>query len=135
MTLKEEKFIISNDKSLLSYEKIYEFLAKSYWANERSKEKIDLSIRNSLCYGVYDGEQQIGFARVVTDYATIYWVCDVYVDEKYQGQGVGKKLLNYIVESSELKGLRGILRTRDAQTFYQEFGFEVVNEEFMRKLT
>jgi GNAT superfamily N-acetyltransferase len=70
---------------------------------------------------------------VVTDFATIYWICDVYVDEKYQGQGLGKKLLSHIVESNELKGLRAILRTRDAQTFYQEFGFEVVNEEFMRR--
>jgi GNAT superfamily N-acetyltransferase len=133
MTKGDVNIVISNDKALLSYEKIYEFLAKSYWANERSKEKIDLSIQNSLCFGVYDGVQQIGFARVVTDFATIYWVCDVYVDVEYQGQGVGKKLLKHIVEFSELKGLRAILRTRDAQTFYQGFGFEVVNEEFMRK--
>jgi GNAT superfamily N-acetyltransferase len=133
MTKGDVNIVISNDKALLSYEKIYEFLAKSYWANERSKEKIDLSIQNSLCFGVYDGVQQIGFARVVTDFATIYWVCDVYVDVEYQGQGVGKKLLKHIVEFSELKGLRAILRTRDAQTFYQEFGFEVVNKEFMRK--
>lgn len=117
------EYKISNDKSLLSIEKIKQLLSKSYWAKDRSVEVIEKAVNNSDCYGVYIGKEQVGFARVVTDYATIYWLCDVIIDEKYRGKEIGKNLVKRIVESSDYKDLRGILATKDAHGLYGQFGF------------
>ncbi len=126
-------FRISDDKTLLCMDRVCEFLSKSYWANQRSREKVELSIGNSICYGVYHGDQQVGFARVVTDYATIYWLCDVFIDEEYRGRGLGKKLVQCIVESEALTGLAGILGTRDAHGLYEKYGFRREAEKMMRR--
>ncbi|NPV93550.1 MAG: GNAT family N-acetyltransferase [Firmicutes bacterium] len=122
---------ISTDKSLLSIESIRGFLNKSYWASGRPVEKIKMSIDNSICFGVYYKEKQVGFARVVTDYASMYWVADVFIDEGYRGRGLGKRLIGYIVEQEELKGLKGILGTRDAHGLYEQYGFIKDRERFM----
>ncbi|WP_249316617.1 GNAT family N-acetyltransferase [Bacillus sp. FJAT-50079] len=115
--------IISNDKSLLDLDKIYDFMQQSYWANKRSKEKIKKSIEHSLCYGVYDGEKQIGFARIITDWTTMYWLCDVFIDEDYRSLGIGKRLIEEITTSGDLKNLFGFLGTKDAHTFYKQYDF------------
>lgn len=117
------EYRISNDKSLLSIERIKELLSKSYWANDRSAEVIEKAINNSDCYGVYKEKKLVGFARVVTDYATVYWLCDVIVDEKHRGNELGKNLVKRIVESSDYKDLRGVLATKDAHGLYEQFGF------------
>lgn len=128
------EFKISTDKSLLSLEKIKDFLSKSYWADNRPINVIKKSIQNSDCYGVYHGNEQIGFARVVTDYATVYWICDVFIDERYRGKGLGKALIERIVESGDLKGVRGILGTKDAHRLYEQFGFERLEGRFMKRM-
>jgi GNAT superfamily N-acetyltransferase len=133
MSLNNEEYSISNEKSLLSHQKIQELLAKSYWASTRPLETIESSIKNSLCYGVYHNGNQVGFARVVTDYATVYWLCDVLIDEEYRGKSLGKMLIESIVQSDELKGLRGILRTRDAHGLYEQYGFVKDGEHFMAR--
>lgn len=117
------EYRISNEKSLLSIEKIKELLSKSYWANDRSAEVIEKAISNSDCYGVYKEKELVGFARVVTDNATVYWLCDVIIDEKHRGKGIGKNLVKRIVESSDYKDIRGILATRDAHGLYEQVGF------------
>jgi GNAT superfamily N-acetyltransferase len=120
------KYLISTEKSRLSLDTVYDFLAnRSYWANYRTREQIGKSIKNSICFGVYDEGIQVGFARVVTDYSVMYWLCDVFVDEKYRGTGIGKALMEFIVEHPDLKPLNGILATRDAQGLYQKYGFVV----------
>jgi GNAT superfamily N-acetyltransferase len=124
-------YFISDDKSSLSIEKIQDLLSKSYWANTRPLETIELSIKNSICYGVYFENKQVGFARVLTDYATVYWLCDVLIDEEHRGKGLGKQLIECIVKSEELKDLRAILRTRDAHGLYEQFGFVKDGEHFM----
>ncbi|TCL74280.1 putative GNAT family N-acyltransferase [Hydrogenispora ethanolica] len=124
---------ISTDKSLLSIDRICEFLAQSYWANQRTREKIELSIQNSICYGVYRDGQQIGFARAVTDLATFFWIGDVYIDEAFRGQGLGKKLIQCIVESAELQGLTGVLATNDAHGLYEQYGFVKDPVRYMRR--
>ena len=118
------EYIISNNKSLLSIDRITELLHKSYWAEQRTVETIKRTIDNSFCYGVYCKNLQVGFARVVSDLATMYWVCDVIVDEKHRGKGLGKELVKGIVESVEYQGLRGILVTKDAHGLYQQYGFQ-----------
>lgn len=122
------EYVISSDKSLLSLDRITELLHKTYWADQRSIETFAKSIENSYCFGVYYNNSQIGFARLVTDYATMYWLCDVIIDENHKGKGLGKELIRIIVESDEFKNLRGILATKDAHGLYQQYGFEKAAE-------
>jgi len=123
------KYKISTDKTLLSLEKITDLLSKSYWANNRPMHVIEKSIQNSDCYGVYFENEQVGFARVVTDHATIYWVCDVIIDEKHRGNELGEELIRHIVETDDFISCRGILATKDAHNLYKQFGFQNVDEE------
>ena len=101
-------------------------LKTTYWANKRPMEQIEKSVRNSACYGVYvEGADRLaGFARVISDFATAYYLCDVVVDAGYRGMGLGKALVSHIVSRPEYAGLRGILLTRDAHGLYAKFGFE-----------
>lgn len=118
------KYLISTEKSMLSLDTICDFLInRSYWARYRTREQIEKSINNSICFGVYDGKRQVGFARVVTDYSVMYWLCDVFVDEEYRSQSIGKLLVENVVNHPELKELNGILATRDAQGLYEKYGF------------
>jgi len=115
--------IISSDSSLLDTAAILRFLHDSYWASRRSEFKILDSLKGSVCFGAYYNGLQIGFARVVTDGATVYWLCDVYVDPAYRAQGVGKKLIATITGHPDYRNLFGILATRDAHGLYEQFGF------------
>ena len=110
-------------------------LKTTYWANKRSMETIEKSMRNSACYGVWlETEQKlIGFARVISDYATTYYLCDVVIDPAYRGQGLGKALVSYIVSLPVYAGLRGLLLTKDAHALYEKYGFETVNGRAMLK--
>ena len=134
MEVEYQSYRISDQTSLLQVDRIHAMLLTSYWANARSREAIEKSIQNSLCVGVYSEGVQIGFARCVTDYATIYWLCDVIVDEAYRGRGIGKALMEAILSHEQLQGLSGILATRDAHGLYAQHGFVVADAgRFMRK--
>ena len=110
-------------------------LKTTYWAGGRSREQIEKSMRHSACYGICpEGEQKLaGFARVITDWATTYYLCDVVIDEAYRGKGLGKALVSHIVSLPEYAGLRGFLMTRDAHGLYEQYGFETVNGRAMVK--
>ena len=118
-------FEISTDKKRLCVDTIQEFLSsESYWANTRTVEQTRRAIANSLCFGMYDGDRQIGFARVVSDLATFAYVGDVFVLKQYRGHGLSKWLMETIVEHSDLQGLRRwILATKDAHGLYEQYGF------------
>ena len=116
--------IISTDKSKLDVGLIHDFLRHSYWAADIPLAVVQKSIANSLCFGVYEGASQVGFARVITDYATFGYVADVFIIPAKQKQGLGKKLMAYIMDFPELKGLRRWhLLTLDAQNLYKRVGF------------
>ena len=117
---------ISTDKSRLDIELIHNYLSnESYWAKGRSIEKVKLSIENSICFGVYLDEAQIGFARVVTDYAVFAWILDVFILKDFQGRGYGKKLMNTIMTQNNLQNLlRWGLGTDDAHGLYEQYGFK-----------
>ena len=117
---------ISTDKSRLDIELIHNYLSnESYWAKGRSIEKVKLSIENSICFGVYLDEAQIGFARVVTDYAVFAWILDVFILKDFQGRGYGKKLMNTIMTQNNLQNLlRWGLGTDDAHGLYKQDGFK-----------
>jgi GNAT superfamily N-acetyltransferase len=127
-------YIISNDKSRLNLNTICDFLSRSYWANKRSMERIKKSITTSICFGVYHKDKQIGFARVVTDEATMYWLCDVFIDEDYTGQGIGKKMVEVITTMEDLRNLTGFLGTLDAHDLYEQYGFERDPDRFMKRI-
>lgn len=128
---------ITEDISKLDIELIHRFLVEeSYWARERTLEQTKTAIENSMCFGVYDGERQVAFARVVSDKATFAYVGDVFVVEDYRGRGISKMLMQYIVEHPELQGLRRwILATRDAHGLYEQFEFAPLRhpERWMEK--
>ncbi|MEX3619484.1 GNAT family N-acetyltransferase [Paenibacillus glucanolyticus] len=118
-----KQVLISSDPALLDVEAIVHFLRQSYWAKERSEEKIQKSLEGSTCFGAYYNDHQIGFARVVTDGATVYWLCDVFVDTACRGLGVGKKLIETITTHETYRNLFGILSTQDAHGLYEQYGF------------
>jgi GNAT superfamily N-acetyltransferase len=118
-------YLVSTDPSLLDAALIQDFLAnRSYWATGRPLDVVRRSLANSLCFGLYERNRQVGFARVVTDRATFAWLCDVFVLEAYRGRGLSKWLVQCVLEHRDLQGLRRfLLGTRDAHTLYARYGF------------
>ena len=116
---------ISTDRARLDIELIHDYLSnQSYWAAGRSREVVARSIENSLPFGIYKGVDQVGFARVVTDYATFAWVADVFILAEYRGRGLSKWLMELIIAHPQLQGFRRwVLSTKDAHDLYKRFGF------------
>ena len=127
--LKRGSFQITTDRSRMQIDTIHRFLQKSYWASKRTQEVIRKSIDHSLPFGIFAGEKQVGFARVVTDFATFAWIADVFVDEEFRGQGLSKWLMESMMGHPELQGLRRwVLATKDAHSLYSQFGFTSLNK-------
>jgi GNAT superfamily N-acetyltransferase len=127
----EPTFYISTDKSTLNADMIWDYLANhSYWANGRTKETVEITIENSLCFGVYNSDSiQVGFARVVTDYAVFAWLMDVFILPEVQDQGLGKLLMAEIMAHKDLQQLkRWGLATNDAHGLYEKFGFKQLSK-------
>ncbi len=137
MDTNREKFLISIDKSRLQVNLIHEFLSQeSYWAQNRTIEQTKRAIENSLCFGVFCKGRQIGFARVVSDFATFAYLGDVFILEEFRGRGLSKWLMQTIVEHPDLQGLRRwLLATRDAHGLYEQFDFTAlkVPERWMER--
>jgi len=122
---KHEGFVVSTDPARLDLELIHKVLSESYWAEGIPREVVARSIENSLCFAVYEGRKQVGFARVISDFATYAYLADVFMLEAYQGRGLGTFLMECIFKHPQLQGLRRwSLVTRDAHGLYKKFGFE-----------
>jgi N-acetylglutamate synthase-like GNAT family acetyltransferase len=119
-------FLYSSDKEKLDVNYIHHYLSEeSYWAKNIPREIVQKSIDGSLCFGVYYQEKQIGFARVITDYATFGYLADVFIDKYYRGNGLSKELMKFIMKQDVIKKLRRfMLATLDAHGLYTQFGFE-----------
>jgi len=128
------EFRISTDKSEISPDFVYNYLRRSYNSKSRNYEEVRKSIENSLCFGLFHGQEQIGFARIVSDLSTIYMLSDVFIVESYRGRGLGKWLMECIVNSPELKDLIGLLATKNAQGLYRKYGFRSPNDPRMMML-
>ena len=122
---KKGEYEISTDPARLDFAIIHEYLSReAYWAKGRAMEVVKRSIDNSFPFAIYKGGKQVGFARVVTDYATFAWIADVFVLPAYRGQGLSKWLMEVILNHPQLQGFRRwVLATRDAHSLYSRFGF------------
>ena len=120
------RYRITTDPRKLDLDAIHGFLSRSFWAEGIPKPTVAKAIANSLCFGLFDGDDQVGFARVVTDRATYAYLCDVYVLETHRGLGLGKWLIETVMAHHDLQGLRRFqLVTRDAHGLYSRHGFDV----------
>jgi GNAT superfamily N-acetyltransferase len=129
-------FEISTDRSRLDRALVHRFLCEeSYWASGRAREVVERSIETSLCFGLYLGERQVGFARVVTDNCTFAWLADVFVVREERGGGLGKRLIEAVLAHPELQDVpRWLLGTADAHSLYERYGFRsVAGEQLMKK--
>ena len=128
MEQRRGEFVISTSRERLSLDVVHNFLTSCYWAKGISREVVARSIKHSLCFGIYDGSgAQVGFARVVSDFATVAYLGDVFVLESHRGRGLSKWLMECIVQHPALQNLRRwILLTRDAHGLYSQFGFSPV---------
>jgi len=128
------EFVISTDRDRLDQDIVHSFLTESYWAKGIPREAVVRSIENSLCFGVYGDGKQVGFARVISDYATYAYIADVFVLESYRRHGLGKWLMQCIMRHPWLQGLRRwSLVTGDAHGLYTQFGFTALKtpEKYM----
>lgn len=116
-------YSLTDESARLDLVVVIALLRSTYWAADRAPETIECSLRHSLNFGLFHRAEQIGFARVVTDRATVAYLCDVVIGEGHRGQGIGKWLLTCILEHPQLRGCRIDLFTKDAQEFYSAFGF------------
>lgn len=125
---RREDFCISTDKDRLNIEVIHYFLAnESYWSKDIPLSVVHKAVSNSLCFGVFKGDEQVGFARVVSDYVTYAWLADVFILKEYRGLGLSKWMLEFIMSHPDLQVLRRwMLATRDAHKLYSRYGFKPV---------
>jgi len=122
-------YLITTDRSRLNVESIHDFLSNtSYWPVGRSLEVVQRSIDNSLPFGIYLERKQVGFARIVTDYATFAWIADAFILPEHRGRGLAKWLMEVVVAHPRLQGFRRwVLSTKDAHGLYERFGFRKLN--------
>ena len=120
-----DDYTISTDRSRLNIDLIHDYISNhSYWGAGRSREVVERSIENSLPFGVYNDDELVGFARIVTDYATFAWVADVFVLPEHRGRGLSKWLMEVMIAHPQLQGFRRwVLSTKDAHGVYERFGF------------
>jgi GNAT superfamily N-acetyltransferase len=117
-------FSVSTDPDRIDLDLVTGFLARSYWATGISRSIVERAVRGSLCFGIYEGTRQVGFARVITDAATYAYLADVFVLESHRGRGLAKWLMEVIMAHPELQRLRRFaLATRDAHGLYAQYGF------------
>lgn len=130
-------FIISTDKRKLNFDTVHGFLTNSYWAKGRTAEITRAAIRGSVCFGMYHGKRQIGFARVITDRATYAYLADVFIIDEYRGRGLAKWFMSIVFKCNEFKSVkRWMLATRDAHGLYRKFGFvKIPNPSKLMQMT
>jgi ribosomal protein S18 acetylase RimI-like enzyme len=131
VTWQRDGYELSDDKSRLDRKTICRRLQATYWANGRSREVIEKSIEQSVCFGMFHAGAQVGFARVVTDSATFAYICDVIIAPEHRGRGLGKWMMECVLEYPELQTCTLCLRTRDAHGLYEPLGFE--RTEYLRR--
>lgn len=131
----EEAFFVSSDKQLLDIKVIHDYISnRSYWGQGRSLASVKTSIAESLCFGIYTStHQQVGFARVITDKTVLAYLLDVFILEPYRGKGLGKQLIQTILDYEGLESVSWLLSTKDARGLYEQFGFVENTRRHMKR--
>jgi len=125
--VRQGEYSVSTDRSRIDVAAVHAFLTQTYWSPGIPEETVRRAIAGSICFGIYHGDAQVGFARVITDRATFAYLSDVYVLESHRGRGLSKWLMSVIMAHPDLQGLRRFsLSTRDARGLYEQFGFQLV---------
>jgi len=135
--IQKNAYIISTDSAKLDIDAIADMLKRAYWAQGRTREMIARYIQHSLVFGIYHDGKQVGLARIVSDYTTFAWLCDVFIHEDHRGLGLGKWLMETVHAHPDLQGLRRwLLATKDAHGLYQQFGWKLLDnpERWMYKI-
>ena len=118
------EFLVTTDPARLDIDFIHGYLVRSYWSEGIPRKVVERGIANSLCFGVYEGDNQVGFARIISDFATFAYLADVFIIESHRSRGLSKFLMECIMKHPELQGLRRwVLGTRDAHGLYERYGF------------
>jgi GNAT superfamily N-acetyltransferase len=123
MRLESDDYTLIDETEGMDLDAVTALLQATYWAGDRSRDVIAKTLRHSMNFGLFHRGRQVGFARVVTDHATVGYLCDVVIAPEHQGKGLGKWLLQSILDHPELRTCRMDLFTKDAQEFYRQFGF------------
>ncbi len=128
--LAKEGYVISTDKDKIDMECVYAYLhQESYWASGIPRQVVEACVENALCFGIYKDNVQVGFARIISDYATFAYLADVFVIKAHRGKGLSKILLHHIKQHPKLQGLRRwMLATADAHALYTQFGFSALSD-------
>ena len=131
----KDNFMISDDRSLLDKKFVIDALHDTYWAGKRPREAIEKSLENSTVLSLFDGIKQIGLARIISDFATYAYICDVYISPDYRKRGLGKWLIECVMDHPATKVTLVVLATRDTHGLYRKFGFTQIiqNEEAAKK--
>ena len=121
----KDEFSISTDKSKINIDYVHQFLSNTYWAKNIPLDTVQRCIDGALCFAVFHKEQQVGFARVITDHASFAYLADVFIDKNYRGKGLSRWMMEVILDYPSLQGLRRfLLATRDAHGLYEKVGFK-----------
>lgn len=119
------EYVLTDDPARLDVDACHELLRPTYWANTQPREITEKSLRHSLCFSLFHHERQIGLTRVVTDFATFAWICDVIIHPDHRDQGLGKWMMECVVNHPDLQIRCQLLRTRDAHRLYEKLGFRM----------
>ncbi len=135
MEWRKDKYLITDDRSKVQLEVVHRLLAVTYWGDRRPREIVDRMVAGSICFSLYHGSKQIGFGRAVTDSTTFTWVADIVVEPEFRGAGLGKWIVECLLEHPAIKGTQLVLQTRDAQGLYEQFGFSENSALMSTKVT
>jgi GNAT superfamily N-acetyltransferase len=129
LKVQRDRFTISTDPARLDVDSIVNMLTRAYWAVGRPRQRTERALNNSLVFGVYDGDKQVGVARVVTDFSIFAYLCDVFIHEDYRSHGLGKWLIQTVLEHPDLAEMRRwVLVTSDAHGLYRQYGFTSIDD-------
>jgi GNAT superfamily N-acetyltransferase len=121
------EYVVSTDRARIDVAAVHAFLSQSYWSPGIPEDVVRRGIAGAICFGIYHGPEQVGFARVITDQATYAYLADVYILEAHRGRGLAKWMMEVVMSHPALQGLRRFtLSTRDAHSLYARFGFAPV---------
>ena len=135
MEWRKDEYLITDDRSKVQLEVVQRLLAATYWGDRRPREIVDRMVAGSICFSLYHGSKQIGFGRAVTDSTTFTWVADIVVEPEFRGAGLGKWIVECLLEHPAIKGTQLVLQTRDAQGLYEQFGFSENSALMSTKVT